>query len=170
VDSGSVESRVLEPVEFQDLVVREVERALHVLEAVVDGIVVFAAVAAAGFAADEVGDERPPVLLAAAAAKDISEAMKEMCEAVTIVETPLIIVVGLVVYIKTPCGLRSLNTVWAQHLSDEVMPKKAGEAIAKETAKEVADNLGDWSGAAEADAGVEAEAEGDHSEEARGCL
>jgi hypothetical protein len=29
---------------------------------------------------------------------------------------------------------------------------------------------GDWSGAAEADAGVEAEAEGDHSEEAHGCL
>jgi hypothetical protein len=85
-------------------------------------------------------------------------------------ETPLIIVMGLVVYIKTPRWLRSLNTVWAQHLSDEVTPKKAGEAIPKETAKEVADNLGDWSGAAEADAGVEAEAEGDHSEEARGCL
>ncbi|KAJ7538955.1 hypothetical protein O6H91_11G070500 [Diphasiastrum complanatum] len=30
------------------------------------------------------------------------------------------IVVGLVGYIKTPRGLRSLNTVWAQHLSDEV--------------------------------------------------
>jgi hypothetical protein len=33
-----------------------------------------------------------------------------------------------------------------------------GEAIAKETAKEVVDNLGDWSGAAEADIGVEPKA------------
>ena len=30
------------------------------------------------------------------------------------------IVVGLVGYIETPRGLRSLTTVWAQHLSDEV--------------------------------------------------
>jgi hypothetical protein len=42
VDSGSVESRVLEPVEIQDLVVHEVERALHVFEAAVGGVVVFA--------------------------------------------------------------------------------------------------------------------------------
>lgn len=26
-------------------------------------------------------------------------------------------------YIKTPRGLRSLNTVWAEHLSDEVKRK-----------------------------------------------
>lgn len=45
---------------------------------------------------------------------------KETCEAVTIVETPPMIIVGLVGYVKTPRGLRSLNTVWAQHLSDEV--------------------------------------------------
>ena len=30
------------------------------------------------------------------------------------------VVVGLVGYIETPRGLRSLTTVWAQHLSDEV--------------------------------------------------
>ena len=30
------------------------------------------------------------------------------------------IVVGLVGYIETPRGLRSLTTVWAEHLSDEV--------------------------------------------------
>jgi large subunit ribosomal protein L3e len=30
------------------------------------------------------------------------------------------IVVGVVGYVKTPRGLRSLNTVWAEHLSDEV--------------------------------------------------
>ncbi|KAH8965123.1 hypothetical protein BDL97_04G102500 [Sphagnum fallax] len=45
---------------------------------------------------------------------------KETCEAVTLIETPPMIVVGLVGYIKTPCGLRSLNTIWAQHLSDEL--------------------------------------------------
>jgi len=45
---------------------------------------------------------------------------KETCEAVTIVETPPMIIVGLVGYVKTPRGLRSLNTIWAQHLSDEV--------------------------------------------------
>lgn len=45
---------------------------------------------------------------------------KETCEAVTIIETPPMIVVGVVGYVKTPRGLRSLNTVWAQHLSEEV--------------------------------------------------
>lgn len=45
---------------------------------------------------------------------------KETCEAVTIIETPPMIIVGLVGYVKTPRGLRSLNTVWAQHISDEV--------------------------------------------------
>jgi large subunit ribosomal protein L3e len=45
---------------------------------------------------------------------------KETCEPVTIVECPPMIVVGVVGYVKTPRGLRSLNTVWAEHLSDEV--------------------------------------------------
>ncbi|KAJ4153126.1 hypothetical protein LMH87_009630 [Akanthomyces muscarius] len=45
---------------------------------------------------------------------------KEVVEAVTIVDTPPMIVVGLVGYIETPRGLRSLNTVWAEHLSDEL--------------------------------------------------
>jgi len=44
---------------------------------------------------------------------------KEVVEAVTIVETPPMIVVGVVGYIETPQGLRSLTTVWAQHLSEE---------------------------------------------------
>lgn len=30
------------------------------------------------------------------------------------------VVVGVVGYVKTPRGLRSLDTVWAQHLSEEV--------------------------------------------------
>lgn len=45
---------------------------------------------------------------------------KEVVEAVTIVEAPPIIAVGVVGYVETPFGLRSLTTVWAEHLSDEV--------------------------------------------------
>jgi large subunit ribosomal protein L3e len=45
---------------------------------------------------------------------------KEAVEAVTIVECPPMIVVGVVGYVKTPRGLRALTTVWAQHLNEEV--------------------------------------------------
>ncbi|KAI3883674.1 hypothetical protein MKX03_016356 [Papaver bracteatum] len=45
---------------------------------------------------------------------------KETCEAVIIIETPPMVVVGVVAYIKTPRGLRYLNTVCAHHLSEEV--------------------------------------------------
>jgi large subunit ribosomal protein L3e len=45
---------------------------------------------------------------------------KETCEAVTIIETPPVVVVGVVGYVKTPRGLRTLNTVWAQHLSEDI--------------------------------------------------
>ncbi|KAL7753965.1 60S ribosomal protein L3 [Sorochytrium milnesiophthora] len=45
---------------------------------------------------------------------------KEVVEAVTIIETPPIVIVGVIGYVETPRGLRSLTTVWAQHLSDEV--------------------------------------------------
>merc|ERR1712153_264388 len=41
---------------------------------------------------------------------------KEVVEAVTIIETPPITVVGLVGYIDTPRGLRALTTVWATKL------------------------------------------------------
>jgi len=44
---------------------------------------------------------------------------KETLEAVTILETPPLVVVGVVGYVRTPRGLRSLTTVWAQHLSEE---------------------------------------------------
>eukprot|EP00479_Gromia_sphaerica_P015528 TRINITY_DN98_c0_g2_i3.p1 TRINITY_DN98_c0_g2~~TRINITY_DN98_c0_g2_i3.p1 ORF type:complete len:403 (+),score=105.21 TRINITY_DN98_c0_g2_i3:119-1327(+) len=44
---------------------------------------------------------------------------KEAVEAVTIVECPPVVVVGIVGYVETPQGLRALTTVWAQHLSDE---------------------------------------------------
>jgi len=45
---------------------------------------------------------------------------KDAVEAVTILETPPMTVVGVVGYVETPNGLRSLTTVWAGHLSDEV--------------------------------------------------
>lgn len=44
---------------------------------------------------------------------------KEVVEAVTVLETPPMIVVGAVGYIETPFGLRALVNVWAQHLSEE---------------------------------------------------
>ena len=40
----------------------------------------------------------------------------EKVEAVTIIETPPLKIVGLVGYIETPRGLRALATVWANHL------------------------------------------------------
>jgi len=43
---------------------------------------------------------------------------KEVVEAVTILEAPPMIAVGLVGYVETPRGLRTLTSVWAQHLSD----------------------------------------------------
>eukprot|EP00388_Colpodella_angusta_P003929 GDKJ01013462.1.p1 GENE.GDKJ01013462.1~~GDKJ01013462.1.p1 ORF type:complete len:386 (+),score=104.13 GDKJ01013462.1:23-1180(+) len=45
---------------------------------------------------------------------------RDITEAVTIIETPPMQVVGLVGYIETPRGLRALATVWASHLSDAV--------------------------------------------------
>lgn len=44
---------------------------------------------------------------------------KEIVEAVTILETPPMVIVGVVGYIETPHGLRSLVTVWAEHLSED---------------------------------------------------
>jgi large subunit ribosomal protein L3e len=45
---------------------------------------------------------------------------REVVEAVTVVETPPMMVVGVVGYVETPRGLRTLTTVWASHLSDEI--------------------------------------------------
>jgi len=46
---------------------------------------------------------------------------RETCEAVTIVECPAMVAVGVVGYIETPNGLRALTTIWASHLSNEVL-------------------------------------------------
>jgi len=44
---------------------------------------------------------------------------KEIVECVSIIETPPMMIVGLVGYIETPTGLRTFKTVFAEHLSDE---------------------------------------------------
>jgi len=44
---------------------------------------------------------------------------KEVVEAVTVLETPPLMIVGVVGYVETPQGLRALTTVWAEHLNDE---------------------------------------------------
>merc|ERR1740121_1357624 len=45
---------------------------------------------------------------------------KEVAEAVTILECPPMVCVGMVGYTETPQGLRAVTTVWAGHLSDEL--------------------------------------------------
>jgi large subunit ribosomal protein L3e len=75
---------------------------------------------------------------------------KEAVEAVTVIETPPMVVIGLVGYIETPRGLRSLTTVWAQHLSDEVRRrfyknwyKSKKKAFQKYSARAYAENSDD---------------------------
>jgi len=45
---------------------------------------------------------------------------KETVEAVTILECPPMNVVGVVGYVQTPRGLRTLSTVWCTHLNESV--------------------------------------------------
>jgi large subunit ribosomal protein L3e len=45
---------------------------------------------------------------------------REVVEGVTIIETPPMNVVGLVGYVQTPRGLRTLTTVWTEHLNESV--------------------------------------------------
>merc|ERR1711953_307051 len=44
---------------------------------------------------------------------------KDIVEPVTVIETPPMVGVGIVGYVETPRGLRTLKTVWAAHISDE---------------------------------------------------
>lgn len=48
---------------------------------------------------------------------------KDVAEAVTILECPPMVAVGMVGYVDTPRGTRALTTVWAGHLSDECKRK-----------------------------------------------
>jgi len=73
---------------------------------------------------------------------------KEIVEAVTILETPPMVVVGIVGYIETPKGLRSLKTVWAEHLSEECKRRfyknwyKSKRKAFSKTSKKWKDELG----------------------------
>jgi len=44
---------------------------------------------------------------------------KEVVECVSVIETPPMVVIGMVGYIPTPKGLRAFTTVWANHLGEE---------------------------------------------------
>merc|ERR1711963_397690 len=44
---------------------------------------------------------------------------REIVEAVTVIETPPLVAVGMVGYIETPRGMRALKTVWAEHINVE---------------------------------------------------
>lgn len=44
---------------------------------------------------------------------------REVTAAVTILETPPMVVIGVIGYIETPRGLRTLKTIFAEHLSEE---------------------------------------------------
>jgi large subunit ribosomal protein L3e len=44
---------------------------------------------------------------------------KEIVEAVSVLETPPMVVVGFVGYVETPRGLRALTSVWSGHMSQE---------------------------------------------------
>jgi len=46
---------------------------------------------------------------------------REIVEAVTIIETPPVVVVGIIGYIETATGLRSLTTAWAQNMAPEFL-------------------------------------------------
>ncbi|UXI20759.1 uncharacterized protein NH340_JMT06702 [Sarcoptes scabiei] len=73
---------------------------------------------------------------------------KEVVEAVTILETPPMVIVGLVGYIETPKGLRPFKTVWAEHLSEECCRRfyknwyKSKKKAFTKYAKKWADDLG----------------------------
>uniref|UniRef100_A0A1I8I1L7 60S ribosomal protein L3 n=1 Tax=Macrostomum lignano TaxID=282301 RepID=A0A1I8I1L7_9PLAT len=49
---------------------------------------------------------------------------KEIVEPVTVIETPPLMIVGIVGYIETAKGLRAFKTVFAEHLSEEYKSKK----------------------------------------------
>jgi len=73
---------------------------------------------------------------------------KEVVEAVTILETPPMVIVGVVGYIETPKGLRAFKTVWAEHLSEECKRRyyknwyKSKKKAFTKTAKKWADPSG----------------------------
>jgi len=72
---------------------------------------------------------------------------KEIVEGVTVIDTPPIVVVGVVGYVETAIGLKTLTTVWAQHIGEEFQrrlyknwyrcKKKRFSSVAKKWAEDV---------------------------------
>ena len=54
---------------------------------------------------------------------------KEAVEAVTIIECPALVVVGIVGYAETAKGLRSLKTVFSAHLSEQFKEERSSRLI-----------------------------------------
>merc|ERR1712055_778122 len=73
---------------------------------------------------------------------------KEVVETCTIVETPAMVVVGIVGYIDTPRGLRTFKTIWAEHLSEECKRRfyknwyKSKKKCFSKTSKKWSDEMG----------------------------
>merc|ERR1711887_372253 len=69
---------------------------------------------------------------------------KEVVEAVTIIETPPMVAIGVVGYIETPRGLRALKTVWAEHIGEEAKRRfyKNWSQSKKKSFTKWADDLG----------------------------
>ena len=44
---------------------------------------------------------------------------KEVLEPLTVLESPPVVVVGIVGYIHTAHGIRCIKTIWAEHLGEE---------------------------------------------------
>merc|ERR1711931_46291 len=74
---------------------------------------------------------------------------KEVVETCTIVETPAMVVVGIVGYIDTPRGLRTFKTIWAEHLSEECKRRfyknwyKSKKKCFSKTSKKWSDEMGE---------------------------
>lgn len=60
---------------------------------------------------------------------------KEVVEAVTIVECPKMVVVGITGYQETPRGLKKLKTVWAEHLDESCIRRFYRRYRGKDTFK-----------------------------------
>jgi large subunit ribosomal protein L3e len=73
---------------------------------------------------------------------------KEIVEAVTVLETPPMVIVGIIGYIETPRGLRSLKTVWASHIGEDARRRlyknwyRSKKKAFTKTAKKWQDELG----------------------------
>merc|ERR1712226_256195 len=77
---------------------------------------------------------------------------KEVVEGVSVLEAPPMICVGFVAYVETPRGLRSLTSVWAGHLGEEVK-RRFYKSWYKSKQKAFTKYQKRWSEASKGDAG-----------------